>query len=198
MFNKKKMIPLVVTAIIFLIGVFVISYTIASKYIEITNAAEKEKIDNKKLADARNNILGDDVEIILKNKDKVEESLTLKEYKSKNNIEGDLNREALLQDLKKDNYTLETEKDEQMVFNKISESKLTPNKYYLGEKDGYFAIYKADANGNPTIEDEKQDVFRDYKKVSQLNELDRNKITSFVFSFSTKDEAEEKLSEFIS
>ncbi|MEQ8153874.1 MAG: hypothetical protein ABRQ25_03125 [Clostridiaceae bacterium] len=198
MYSKKRVITLVLTAIIFFIGVFILSYNLTSKYIEITTAAEKSRAEQQKDEERQKNGLKDTVRIILKDKDKVVKSLTLKEYKSENNIQGNLDKDILLENLKVLNYSLETENDDLMVFNRYNVSKLIPNKYYLGEKDGYFAIYKVDSEGNPTIENETEDVFRNFKKVSQLNETDRVKISNFVFSFTTKEEAEEKLTEFIS
>ncbi|MEQ8197591.1 MAG: hypothetical protein ABRQ27_06270 [Clostridiaceae bacterium] len=198
MYSKKRVITLVLTAIIFFIGVFILSYNLTSKYIEITTAAEKSRAEQQKDEERQKNGLKDTVRIILKDKDKVVKSLTLKEYKSENNIQGNLDKDILLENLKVLNYSLETENDDLMVFNRNNVSKLIPNKYYLGEKDGYFAIYKVDSEGNPTIENETEDVFRNFKKVSQLNETDRVKISNFVFSFTTKEEAEEKLTEFIS
>ncbi|MNP00660.1 hypothetical protein D3C76_924530 [compost metagenome] len=124
--------------------------------------------------------------------------MKLKDYKSENSITGDINREELLNKLENKNYSLEKEGEEQMVFSRSAVKKLTPNSYYLGEKDGYFAIYKADSSGKPTIEDESKDVFKNYKMVKELSDLDQEKIVNFEFSFTTKEDAEEKLSEFLS
>ena len=71
------------------------------------------------------------------------------------------------------------------------------NKYYLGEKDGYFAIYKSDENGKVFIEDE-SDVYRSSKMVNTIPKDDQEAIKSFKFGYDTKDEAKEILSGYIS
>ena len=76
-------------------------------------------------------------------------------------------------------------------------SVLQPNKYYLGEKDGYFAIYKTDDSGNLTIE-ESEDVYTNNRPISFLHGDDLEAIKNFKYSYDTKEEAIEKLSAFIS
>ena len=72
---------------------------------------------------------------------------------------------------------------------------LEPNKYYIGDKDGYIAIYKSDVNGIPVIENE-DDITQ--REVSILMEIDQNMIRNYEMVFDTKEECEEALSNFIS
>lgn len=196
--NKRKLISVIILSSLFLVLVFAGTYVGVSKYIHNKYKVEQEQIKEEQLLNEKDKSLKDSITLIFKNNDKVEKSMKLKDYKSENSITGDINREELLNKLENKNYSLEKEGEEQMVFSRSTVKKLTPNSYYLGEKDGYFAIYKADSSGKPTIEDESKDVFKNYKMVKELSDLDQEKIVNFEFSFTTKEDAEEKLSEFLS
>ncbi|WP_238902344.1 hypothetical protein [Clostridium sp. YIM B02506] len=196
--NKRKLISVIILSSLFLVLVFAGTYVGVSKYIHNKYKVEQEQIKKEQLLNEKDKSLKDSITLIFKNNDKVEKSMKLKDYKSENSITGDINREELLNKLENKNYSLEKEGEEQMVFSRSTVKKLTPNSYYLGEKDGYFAIYKADSTGKPTIEDESKDVFKNYKMVKELSDLDQEKIVNFEFSFTTKEDAEEKLSEFLS
>ncbi|MNM57501.1 hypothetical protein D3C81_687030 [compost metagenome] len=196
--NKRKLISVIILSSLFLVLVFAGTYVGVSKYIHNKYKVEQEQVKEEQLLNEKDKSLKDSITLIFKNNDKVEKSMKLKDYKSENSITGDINREELLNKLENKNYSLEKEGEEQMVFSRSTIKKLTPNSYYLGEKDGYFAIYKADSSGKPTIEDESKDVFKNYKMVKELSDLDQEKIVNFEFSFTTKEDAEEKLSEFLS
>ena len=84
--------------------------------------------------------------------------------------------------------------DYQMIFERAAGT-LEPNKYYIGDKDGYIAIYKSDVNGIPVIENE-DDITQ--REVSLLMEIDQNMIRNYEMVFDTKEECEEALSNFIS
>lgn len=198
MINKRKLFSVIILGSLFLVLLFAGTYIGTAKYINYKNQKEQEKLQEEKVLNEKDKSLKDSLTLIFKENDKVEKSMNLKDFKSKNSISGDLDREELLNTLEDENYSLEKEGEDQMVFSRSTVKKLTPNNYYLGEKDGYFAIFKADSSGNPTIENESQDVFKDYKMVKELSELDQEKIKNFDFSFKTKEDAEEKISEFIS
>ena len=78
----------------------------------------------------------------------------------------------------------------------INTSKFKSDKYYLGEENGFISLFKTDSNGN-IIESEKK-VYSDSKPLSNLPEIDQNYIKEHKFSFDTKEEALQKLSEMIS
>jgi hypothetical protein len=196
--NKRKLVSVIIISSLFLTLVFAGTYVGVSKYIHNKYEVEQEQVKEEQLLNEKDKSLKDSITLIFKNNDKVEKSMKLKDYKSENSITGDINRDELLNTLENKNYSLEKEGEEQMVFSRSTVKKLTPNSYYLGEKDGYFAIYKADSSGKPTIEDESKDVFKNYKMVKELSDLDQEKIVNFEFSFTTKEDAEEKLSEFLS
>ena len=136
------------------------------------------------------------MKIILKVDGIVETSETLKEFKLDNNIDN-VNEQFLIDYYASKGYSVESLSEKKVVLNKDEEVILEPNKYYLGEKDGYFAIYKSDENGKVFIEDE-SDVYRSSKMVNTIPKNDQEAIKSFKFGYDTKDEAKEILSGYIS
>lgn len=196
--NKKRMGSFIILCTLFLAVVFIGTYIGVSRYIESRNEKKQAKLEEEILLNQNTKTLKDSLILIFKENDEIEKSLKLKELKKEKDITGDLNREELLSVLENDNYLLEKEGEGQMVFNRTEDKKLIPNNYYIGEKDGYFAIYKVDNSGNIAIEDSKEDIFRDFKMVKELNDLDRDRIVNLEFTFTNKEDAQEKLSEFLS
>ena len=72
---------------------------------------------------------------------------------------------------------------------------LEKNKYYIGEKDGYIAIFKTGEDGRAFIE-KPEDVST--KKIEDLPEVDRNKIKNFEKKYDTREECEENITNYIS
>ncbi len=194
--EKKKRIRNKVTLfIVLLIVCFFSSYFIVDR---LTNSKNKDVNDNQSKTIVYNNTnsLSDDMKIILKVDGIVETSETLKEFKLDNNIDN-VNEQFLVDYYASKGYSVESLSEKKVVLNKDEEVILEPNKYYLGEKDGYFAIYKSDENGKVFIEDE-SDVYRSSKMVNTIPKDDQEAIKSFKFGYDTKDEAKEILSGYIS
>lgn len=193
--EKKKRIRNKVTLfIVLLIVCFFSTYFIVDR---LTNSKNKDVNDNQSKTTVYNtNSLSDDMKIILKVDGIVETSETLKEFKLDNNIDN-VNEQFLVDYYASKGYSVESLSEKKVVLNKDEEVILEPNKYYLGEKDGYFAIYKSDKNGKVFIEDE-SDVYRSSKMVNTIPKDDQEAIKSFKFGYDTKDEAKEILSGYIS
>lgn len=194
--EKKKSIRNKVTLfIVLLIVCFFSTYFIVDR---LTNSKYKDVSDNQSKTIVYNNTnsLSDDMKIILKVDGIVETSETLKEFKLDNNIDN-VNEQFLIDYYASKGYSVESLSEKKVVLNKDEEVILEPNKYYLGEKDGYFAIYKSDENGKVFIEDE-SDVYRSSKMVNTIPKDDQEAIKSFKFGYDTKDEAKEILSGYIS
>ena len=194
--EKKKSIRNKVTLfIVLLIVCFFSTYFIVDR---LTNSKYKDVSDNQSKTAVYNNtnLLSDDMKIILKVDGIVETSETLKEFKLDNNIDN-VNEQFLIDYYASKGYSVESLSEKKVVLNKDEEVILEPNKYYLGEKDGYFAIYKSDENGKVFIEDE-SDVYRSSKMVNTIPKDDQEAIKSFKFGYDTKDEAKEILSGYIS
>ena len=191
--EKKKRIRNKVTLfIVLLIVCFFSTYFIVDR---LTNSKNKDVNDNQSKTTVYNtNSLSDDMKIILKVDGIVETSETLKEFKLDNNIDN-VNEQFLVDYYASKGYSVESLSEKKVVLNKDEEVILEPNKYYLGEKDGYFAIYKSDENGKVFIEG---DVYRSSKMVNTIPKDDQEAIKSFKFGYDTKDEAKEILSGYIS
>lgn len=74
--------------------------------------------------------------------------------------------------------------------------KYAPNKYVLGIKDGYIAIYKTDKDGNMFIEDDKRDVTD--IKTDKLKQADIQLLTKGdkYFQCDTREDAEARLEDY--
>ena len=89
------------------------------------------------------NVLDDGIIVVLMNQGVVEKEQSISDFKKENSIVNDINEQFLVNFYEANGYNLESLEDSKLVFVKDgTTSVLLPNKYYLGEKDGYFAIYK--------------------------------------------------------
>ena len=191
MISKKKLfIGMTLTLVI----IFFITYYLSDKYIANknikNNAVEASQID-------KSNQLSDNTKIYLFSGESKEKESTIADLKKELNINGDLTKGELSKVLSEKGYVLELNSDGEMTYKRDVSKAVKPNKYYLGEKDGFLAIYKTDQDGILSIENN-EDVYSNSKKVDSLRELDKEKIKNFEFEYNTKEEAEEGVSEFLS
>ncbi|MBQ3420925.1 MAG: hypothetical protein IJH34_04520 [Romboutsia sp.] len=190
--SKKKLFIFITISLAL---VFTLIYCIADRYM-MNN--KNMKIDNTAIA-AQNTekAVADDIKISLISNDNSNEELSLKELKEKFNLDSDLTINKLCSELKKIGYELDAAGESDLKFKKEDSKNTKPNKYYIGEKEGFLAIYKSDENGELAIEDD-NDIYRENKKVEMLPEEDKNKISNFQLEYDNKEDAEEDLSEFLS
>ena len=194
--NKKRIRNRVNLFIVLLIVCFFSTYFIVDR---LTNSKYKDVSDNQSKTAVYNNtnLLSDDMKIILKVDGVVEKSETLKDFKLDNEIDS-VNEQFLVDYYASKGYSVESLSEKKVVLNKNEEEvTVEPNKYYLGEKDGYFAIYKSDENGKVFIEDE-SDIYRSSGMVNTIPENDQEDIKNFKLGYDTKNEAKEILSGYIS
>ncbi|EES49062.1 hypothetical protein DVV91_04435 [Clostridium botulinum] len=191
-YNKKKLsvICILMLAILFSLTYYLVDRSVNNKNLLQTS---QEKINT----DIEVNKLEDSVKVSLFAGDKKESDMTVAQIKQQLNIDGDLTKDDLIKILKNSGYALDITSNNQIMFKKDSSSNLEPNKYYIGEKDGYLAIYETDVNGNASVKNN-EDIFLDNKPVQNLREVDKTKIKNFELKYDTKDEAEESVSELIS
>ena len=189
MVNKK--IKLFLSITIALAIIFSLTYIIMSNHYSKEPNVTTQNIIKEKEG------LNDNTKIILFAGDKKEEEYSLSDLKSKLNIKGDLTESELIKLLEKQGYILDGNANNELMFKKDKTKKLEGNKYYIGDKDGYLAIYKTDKDGNLKIESS-DDVYSDLKTVDSLGAIDKEKIKNFELKYDTKEEAEEGLSEFLS
>lgn len=96
---------------------------------------------------------------------------------------------------KNDGYEVQSINSSQVVLMKKVNS-YAPNKYVLGIKDGYIAIYRTDKDGNMFIENEKRDVTD--IKIDKLKQADiqlLNKGDKY-FQCDTREDAEARLEDY--
>lgn len=106
----------------------------------------------------------------------------------------DVEVEKMVEEISLEGYELVSSENGEMVF--LNDMNiLEAGKYYIGEKDGYIAMFKADENGAPTIE-KPEDVST--KRIDDLPEVDREKISSFEKKYDTREECEEHMTNYIS
>ncbi|MFT8350813.1 hypothetical protein [Clostridium saccharoperbutylacetonicum] len=191
MINKKK---LFIWMVIILALIFSITYYFSNKY--ITNKNTQNNSVRASETD-KSQELSDNLKICLVSGEKKEKVLTLAELKKELNLDSNLTEAELSKELKNKGYVLEVQENGEMTYKKDNSKSVKPNKYYIGEKDGYLAIYKTNENGTLLIENS-NDVYTNSKKIESLNDIDKNKIENFELEYNTKDDAEENLSEFLS
>lgn len=182
--------------IAFLILCFIATYFIVDN-LNDNNSSNIGESTSKTTLYNNTKSLDDEMTIVLKVDGVVENSETLKEFKTANDIEN-VNEQFLVDYYTSKGYTVESLSDKRAVLNKEEETTiLEPNKYYLGEKDGYFAIYKTDENGKAFIEDD-SDIYTNSRMVNTIPTIDQQEIKSFKLQYDTKDEVKEILSGYIS
>ena len=193
--NKK--LAIISGIIVFaIVGCFFATYFITDRLTNpkyVNNNAEEEKTvyNNTKALD-------DNMILILMNEGIVEKEQSISEFKKENFITSEISQQFIVNFFEANGYNLEELQDEKVVFNKDGTTNvLQPNKYYIGEKDGYFAIYKTDADGKLTIENE-DDVYRNSRPISFLKGEDLDEIKKMKNYYDTKDEVIEKLTAYIS
>lgn len=190
-FSKKNIALLsIALGALFFAGSYTVSYFYNREKIHEANAG----IENEK----QSIVLKDSYKIVLTKRTVdddiiVENNLDVKTIKKELDVR-ELNVEQVVELYKQKGYSVSSTDDYQMIFERAVGT-LEPNKYYIGDKDGYIAIYKSDVNGIPVIENE-DDITQ--REVSLLMEIDQNMIRNYEMVFDTKEECEEALSNFIS
>ena len=190
--KKKKLFVISLIAVAFLFT-FVISYEVSYRIVTKNNkntaSSKVEKIN-----------LSDDTVVVLKSKkdsgyitDKI---YTVKELKNIYKLKSNITEDDLKNLFGKQDYNISENTQVRLVFNKNSNS-FIPNKYYIGEKNGYLAIYKSYDKGELFIENESSDIYVNQKKVDTLDDISKRKIKNFEKYYDTKDEAEEEITEYL-
>lgn len=189
--NKKRMF---VVMTVLLAIIFSLTYYFCDKYI---TKPIVEKENATVVNNDSSNDLSDETKVCLYSGDVKEDELSLGDLKKQLNIGDDLTETELSKALKDKGYVLVLTSEKELTFKRDPSQTVKPNKYYIGEKDGYLALYKTDENGTLLIENS-DDVYNDRKTIDSLTPADITKIKNFKYEYDTKEEAEENLSEFLS
>lgn len=106
------------------------------------------------------------------------------------------NRKELEKSFEKDGYVVEKMTSSEVSM-KRAVNRYAPNKYIVGIKDGYIAIFKTDKEGNEFIEDSSNDITKIRTANLKQGDIDLLQNGSKDFEFNTKDEAFSKLEDYI-
>ena len=195
-YTNKKLSIISIIIVFALIISFFASYFITNR---LTNPKyAKNNTDVDKTVYNNTKALDDNVILILMNQGVVEKEQSISEFKKENFISNDISEQFIVNFFEANGYNLEELQDEKVVFSKDGTiNVLEPNKYYIGEKDGYFAIYKTDSEGKLMIENE-DDVYRNSRTIDFLKGEDLEDIKNLKHCYDTKDDAMEKLTAYIS
>lgn len=197
-YNKKQKAAILVSVVSLLAICFCISYFITD-YFTNPNKGSNNSFLNETVYSENAKYLNDNIYITLKTGDNIDMSETLLSLKDTLTLNENLTKDELSQELSKQGYILSEWDSNKLVYkrdNIINANKLEPNKYYLGEENGYISLFKTDENGK-VIESQKK-VYSDSKPISNLPEIDQSYIKENKFSFDKREEALQKLSEMIS
>lgn len=188
--NKKKIITI---SAFLIVGLFFSTYYIANKKIEQRDLKYLNTLAEETNASKANEILKNDLKVDFYTENTKDKVTTIKalidEYKiDKNNV----TENELAKAVSKDGYKLSSRSSEGIIFKRDSKDSLEKNTYYIGEKDGYLAIYKTDDNGNLNI----HKVYSDDISIDNFMEVDANKIKNYkYFNSKNLNEVEEKITE---
>ena len=188
--NKKKFITILAFLIV---GLFFSTYYIVNKKIEQRDLKYLNTLVEETNARKANEILKNDLKVVFYTENTKDKVTTIKalidEYKiDKNNV----TENELAKAVSKDGYKLSSRSNEGIIFRRDSKDSLEKNTYYIGEKDGYLAIYKTDDNGNLNI----HKVYSDDISIDNFMEVDANKIKNYkYFNSKNLNEVEEKITE---
>lgn len=191
--SKKKISLIILGIIIAFLGVFEISYNLGLKKYNIlgndNSSRDKQTasdIDKLTISANSESIISSNSKIILKIEYIKSGDIDLREL-SASDFAGKSKDQ-----LEKQGYEVESiTKIEATLIKKVDT--YAPNKYVLGVKGNYLAIYKTDANGSMFIENES-----DITNIKVPTKSDYNILVKGIkgFQCDTREEAEEKLGDF--
>ncbi|MDY4604393.1 hypothetical protein [Clostridium tertium] len=197
--NKKQKAAMLVSFISLLAICFCLSYFITDYITDPNRDITNAEAQNETVYSENNKYLDNNIYVMLKTNDNIDMAENLINLKSKLDLSENITKEDLSEELSTQGYVLSEWDNNKLVYTRdaaVNTSKFESDKYYLGEENGFISLFKTDSNGN-IIESEKK-VYSDSKPLSNLPEIDQNYIKEHKFSFDTKEEALQKLSEMIS
>jgi hypothetical protein len=199
--NRKKIKTILLATLT--IAIFSLSYYLCINKLKSTYIKDKQykvqnnskALDNTVTVDSNmNTALLTNTKIIFKKKyTKSGETVTEREENA-GNLVGKKKKE-LEQIYKDEGYSVESINSSEAVLIKELD-KYVPNKYVLGIKNGFIAIYKTDKEGNMFIEDEKRDITD--IKTDRLKKADIELLTKGdkYFQCNTREDAEARLEDY--
>ncbi|MGL5066759.1 MAG: hypothetical protein ACRC6T_02875 [Sarcina sp.] len=189
-YEKYKPIIAIVSSIV----VFTVLYLGAYYYNLAQVKAQSKSVEstNVEVKGLKDDILIMFTRINDKGEDEVYHKVTVSELKKALKVEN-IEQEELIKVLSTKGYEKTKKGENSISFSKVLGSGLTPNKYYIGDKDGYIAMFKTDENGKAFIEKE-NDV--SFLRTTDFPDPDIERITTFAREFDTREECEEVLDSY--
>ena len=196
--KRKIYLSIVFLGIIILFSgtYYLTSKSIKNRELEKQNSMQVEEVNSSSIAKGRT--LRDDLIISFYTNEKRDKTTTVKELIKINNLKDGLTEELLTKQAFKDGYELVEKSNDRFIYRRNSQDKVSSDfekdTYYIGESDGYLAIYKADNNG----ELKKEKVYSDEMSIDMFRDTDAEEIKNFKY-FSSKniEEVENKIMELI-
>lgn len=185
---KKRKI--VIFSILALISIFLVSFMATDLYIKSKNNSG-DSDETSSTINSSNEYLDEDTKVVLEKNGSKEAEKTLKETIDEYGLEGNITQDELTLALAEYGYKFNSVANNIIYYERDSKLGLEPNKYYIGEYEGYIAIYKTDSKGELKIEDEEKDVYT--TKFENLPSQDKNSIKNYERVYDTKEEAEYEL-----
>lgn len=175
---------------------YLTSKSIKNRELQKQNSIQVEEVNSSGVVDGRN--LRDDLIISFYTNEKRDRTTTVSDLIKANDLKSGLTEEALTKQALKEGYELVEKSDERFIYRRNKEEKESKNfeagTYYIGENDGYLAIYKADNEGNL----KKEKVYEDEMSIEMFRESDSEKIKNFnYFNSKNIEEVENKIMELI-
>ena len=184
----KKGSKKIILGILALTSIFLISYMATDIYVKSKNKGEDTNQASTN-SNSSNKYLNENVKVVLQKNGSREAEKTLDEVIDEYGLEGSITQDELTDVLSKYGYTFDVSTSDTVYYNKDLKSELEPNKYYIGEYEGYLAIYKSNDKGELEIEDEKADIYRNGAKFTDLKPLDQEAIKKYQYVYDTKEDA---------
>ena len=135
----KKGSKKIILGILALTSIFLISYMATDIYIKSKNKGQDTNQASTN-ANASNKYLSDNVKVVLQKNGSREAEKTLDEVIDEYGLEGSITQDELTEVLSQYGYTFDVSTSDTVYYNKDLKSELEPNKYYIGEYEGYLAI----------------------------------------------------------
>lgn len=117
----------------------------------------------------------------------------IEKFSKDKEIIGDMTKDEVVAAFKKDDYSLKDIRKNEIIFSRtVDKYKYSPNKYVIGIKDGYVAIFKVNKEGNLTLESPKDITTINIKDLPE-GDVVLLKKGDKIYEFDSKEEAIEGL-----
>ena len=195
-FNNIKNNNLIKKIAFIILGIFVFStgYFLSYNY----NLKKVREVNSNSIRKETNNVVNSNTTVLFARRN-LDDSVVI-DYKTtigditKKESLTDAELESIVEEMALEGYELVSSENGEIVF--LNDMNiLEAGKYYIGEKDGYIAMFKTDSKGVPIIE-KPEDVST--KKIDDLPEVDREKIINFEKKYDTREECEEHMTNYTS